>query len=194
MELREARKENDLISWTKYLEQIKNEFIHLPFVSLQNDFTILIHSIRLQSDFNSDGFDKVLGNGQIELDGKLAKKHENESSHCEFRGKNEYSNGIHQISFQIEKLANDGWIAFGIVHQSETMRTNSYNSPSMFGWSNKNQIYIAGIYSSNQTFSIIEKDFITLIVDCQKANIQLRNKRLNQFLEMPVEIGKCPFP
>lgn len=118
--------------------------------------------------------------------------------HCEVRGRNSYASGINIIKFRIEKMLNNQWISFGVLSKSTPMASNSYNSPSFYGWGqNTSQTFLNGSLQDGYAGydgDIKEKDMIELIINCDAKNIQLFNHRSNKRYEIPIDSSKCSFP
>ncbi|CAF0909653.1 unnamed protein product [Rotaria sordida] len=208
-DIKEGRENNDfseseLQQWTQKLEELKIE-LHNPInVSIQQDSIPLVTKIRIDYQDTSmhpqlnrpisDVFERVCGNAQIEENGCLILK-DDSTGHTEIRGKNQYNIGKHKFYFRIEQLASSGWIFFGIISKSEPMQYDSFYSPSSYGWSSKNQIYIGGDDEEyDENTEIFENDTIILLIDCDQKKILLQNNRLNRTRELLVDIKKCPFP
>jgi hypothetical protein len=197
-ELKEGREENDfseidLPQWTKKLEELKEELINPTTMTVQEDSTPLVTKICIGRRYTSDVFERVHRNTQIEENGRLVVK-DSSNGHTEIRGKNEYITGIHTFGFRVDQLVQNGWIFFGIISKSESMRAASYNSPSTYGWATENQIYVNGRNIGGQTLEIAQNDTIILLIDCDQRKIELKNERSNCTLKIPVDINKCPFP
>ncbi len=77
------------------------------------------------------------------------------------------------------------------------MQINSYQSPSSYGWSNRSQIFgagLTGLTGREQNGDAAQNDIIMLVIDCEQRKIELKNERSNRIMELPVDINKCPFP
>lgn len=197
-ELRQSREENDfseidLQQWMKKLEILKNEILNPTTIAIREDSTPLITNIRIDCQDTSDVFERVCGDARIDDNGRFVMK-DDFGSHTEIRGKNEYNTGRHAFRFRIEQLTRGGWIFFGIISKSEPMRTNSYSSPSNYGWATAHHTYVSGQNIGGQTIDIIQNDIITLLIDCNQRKIELKNERLNRTQELPIDINKCSFP
>ncbi|UJR10844.1 hypothetical protein I4U23_015032 [Adineta vaga] len=197
-ELRQGREENDfseidLHQWIQKLEELKNELHNPTTINIQEDSTTLISKIRIARQNTSDIFERVCGTVDIRDNGYLVVKH-NSNDHTEMRGKNEYSNGIHTLQFRIEQLIQNGWVFFGIISKLEPMRTLSYYSPSTHGWSNRGQVYTAGVHSFIKTIDVMKNDTIVLLINCDQRKIEMKNERLNRTQELSIDVDKCSFP
>jgi hypothetical protein len=196
-ELRQGREDNDfseidLRQWTQKLEELRKELVNPATISIQEDYTSLVTNIRIaRQDTTEDVFERVCGTAEIKENGLLVAKN-NSTGFTEIRGKREYNIGRHKLCFQVEQLA--GWSMFGIISKSQPMRTNSFSSPSAYGWSNQNEIWVSGSETHGETLEITQNDTIILALDCDQRKIELKNKRMNRGIELSVDINKCPFP
>ena len=196
-ELKEGREENDfseidLRQWMEKLEELKKELLNSTTILFREDSTPLITKIRIYRVEASDIFERVCGDAQINDNGCLIVKIS--AGVTEIRGKGEYNTGRHILRFQVEQLIHNGWMFFGIISKSQTMQTNSYVSPSSYGWTTQNQTYVSGQYRSERSYDVAQNDTIMLEIDCDRRKIELRNERSNRIMELPVDINKCPFP
>jgi hypothetical protein len=165
-DLRQGREDNDFIEtdlrqWTQKLEELKKELLTPTTIAIQEDSTPLVTKIRIDHRYTSDVFERVCGTAEIKENGRLVVK-DDIQSHTEIRGKNEYNTGIHTLHFRVEQLVQSGWICFGIISKSEPMHICSYKSPSSYGWSNRNQIYVGtgGQINHEETIEIIQNDTV----------------------------------
>ncbi|CAF4039328.1 unnamed protein product [Rotaria sp. Silwood1] len=184
--------ETDVNQWKEKMTKLENKLINPPFCDVVNDSIALINKIRID-DLCNDMFERTSGNTIFEENGRVVVK-DNSNSQTEVRGKNEYTSGRHTLCFQIEKLSNNGWIFFGIISKSESIRPNSYNSASSYGWQNQNHAAVGGQWIQGQGSDVAENDKIKLLFDCDNRLIQLINERTNRTIELRVDINKCPFP
>ena len=183
-ELQQAREdndflENDLQEWTRKLEIFKSELVNPVNIEVQESSTALVNQIHIDRQISSQKFDE---NPSIE------------SNHREIRGQNKYQTGCEKINFQIEQIRENDWFAVGILSASENKQNNLYSTSSSFGWSNQNEIIVAGQLTNQQTFDLIQNDQLILSIDCDQNKIQLTNQRLNQTVELTIDIDKCPLP
>jgi hypothetical protein len=197
-ELRQAREDNDYLEgdlqqWMEKLEELKLELLNPVNIGIQEDSTPLVTKIRIDRQDISDEFEPVYTNSSIQENGQLVVK-DDSLTYTEIRGKNEYQIGSHNIRFRIEQLVQSGWIAFGIISKSEPSGNKSYTLPSSYGWSNKNQIYIGGQVTREETIEIIQNDIVELLIDCDQQKIELKNERSDRTIELSVDINKCAFP
>jgi hypothetical protein len=195
-ELRQGREDNDfseidLRKWTQKLEELKTELLNPVNITIREDSTPLITNIGIDCQDATDVFERVCSNAQIKENGRLAV---GTGEHTEIRGKREYNTGRYTLRFGVEQLVQNGWIMFGIISKSESMKNTSYTSPSTYAWSNRNQIYANGLYKGEDTLEITQNDIIILTLDCDQRKIELKNKRMNRGIELSVDINKCPFP
>ncbi|CAF3574906.1 unnamed protein product [Rotaria sp. Silwood1] len=197
-ELRQAHDDNDFIEidlqkWTKKLEELKKELYNLTTVTIEEDSTPLVFKILIDCHNSSDVFQRVCGIAQIKENGCLIVK-DGVDDHREIRGKKEYISGQHILRFQIERLFGNLWIFFGIISKFESMQLYSHNSPSSYGWTTNNQIYVGGQCRCEQTSNAIENDTVTLSIDCDQRRIMLKNERTNCVMQLSIDTTLCPFP
>ena len=181
VQLRDGREENDFLEndlklWREKLEQLTREM-----------------STSINRRGTSDLFERLSGNGRIASNGQMIIK-EGPMEHAEFRGKNEYATGQHDLCFRVKKFLPSQWLLIGIITQSEPLRKDSYNSSSTYGCSNRGEIYQGHTGAAGKTFEIIEGDLLVLSIDCDRRKILLENERTNSTMEMSIDLSKCPFP
>jgi hypothetical protein len=197
-QLRQARDDDDFIEidldqWTQKLDELEKKMIDSKAILIEENSESFVRKIHVEYDDPSDIFQYVCGDIQIKENGYLIVK-DDWIGFSEVLGKKDYTTGQHRIQFKIEELLKNGWILFGIISKSESMNINSYIAPSSYGWTIRNQIYIAGQYQEGKNNDIIRKDIITLIIDCDQKKIQMKNERTGRVMELSVDIKKCPFP
>jgi hypothetical protein len=197
-QLQQARKDDDFIEidfdqWIRKLDELEKELLDVKTILIDGKSTLILRKIRAEHEETSDIFQYVCGDIQIKENGYLIIK-DDWIGFSEVLGKKEYITGQHTSRFQIEKLRENGWILFGIISKLESMNINSYNSPSSYGWTTQGQIYTVGQYHKRQKNDIIQNDIITLIIDCDKKKIQMKNERTSLVKELLIDINKCPFP
>jgi hypothetical protein len=192
-ELRQGREDNDYLEidlrqWIEKLDELKLELLNPVNITVHEDSTPLVTKIHVERQNGSDEFESVYSNSSVQV------KHDSQTL-TEILGRNEYQIGSHTIRFRVEKLISNGWIAFGIIAtQSERTPNNLCASPSSYGWSNQNQIYIGGQLTSEETIEIIQNDIMELFIDCEQQKIGLKNERLDKTMELTIDINQCPFP
>ncbi|CAF1071829.1 unnamed protein product [Adineta steineri] len=185
--------EIDLQRWTQKLEELRQEFLSPSTITLRENFTPYITSIYIDRHHTFDVFERVYGVAEIKENGNLTVQSDR-SGRTEIRGRNEYTSGRHKLRFRIEQFDPSGWISVGIISKAEPMGELSYESPFSYGWSNKDQVWIAGQWRRQQTIQILQNETIELLIDCNKAKIELKNERLERTKELSIDLTKCPFP
>jgi hypothetical protein len=197
-ELQQGRKNNDFIEtdlrdWEDKLNQLKEEIINPPNVVVREDFTKLISKLRVSLLDRQEIFERSSGNADFEDNGKVVYVKNGPDIYTEVRGKCEYTTGQHTLSLKVEEL--NGWILFGIISQSTPLNIHSYASPSCYGWYNgEDFVYEGGKIVCGPSNNALRNDTIHLVIDCDGRVIRLTNERMNQTLELQVDIQKCPFP
>lgn len=111
-------------------------------------------------------------------------------------GVNNYSNGVHDISFRIIKKGLSR-LFFGIYSsvkpRVETISSGYENS--VYGWWDIDSGVLNGTRLESGLEHIISiDDKIVLTLDCEQRQIQLYHIRENRVVIIPVDINKCPFP
>ena len=173
-ELRQGREdsdflEGDLRGWIDKLEALKLELLNPVNITVREDSTPLIRKIHIE---RQDTLESSRSNSSVLENGRLVMQDDSQAL-TEILGKNEYQIGSHTIRFRVEKLIENGWIAFGIIaRKSERTPSNLCASSSSYGWSNQNQIYLSGQLTNDETIEIGQNDVVELFID----------------------INKCPFP
>ncbi|CAF0996506.1 unnamed protein product [Adineta ricciae] len=185
--------ETDVREWTKKLEDLKEQLIKVPAVTVCEDYTKLISKISVSGFHGSEIFGQSTGNAGFEDNGKVVYVKNGNDLYTEVRGQCEYSSGLHTIFLRVEEYAH--WILFGIISKSTPLQIHSYASPSCYGWYNGvDFVYAAGVCIGGQGIDVIANDRVQLTIDCDNRLIRLINKRSGRTLELAVDIEKCPFP
>lgn len=198
-ELRQGREDNDYLEgdlkhWLQKLEELKLELLNPVNIAIHEDSTPLVTKIHVDRQEGSDAYESIYSNSSLQEKGRLIVKDDSQTP-TEICGKNEYQIGSHTIRFRVEQLIQNGWIAFGIIDtKSERTPNNLCTSSSSYGWSNQNQIYVAGQLTDEETIEIIQNDIVELFIDCEQQKIGLKNERSDRIMELSIDIDKCPFP
>jgi hypothetical protein len=197
-QLRQAHEDDDFVEidldqWTQKLHELEKNWIDAKTILIEEKLPPLVRKIRIEHEDASDIFQYVCGDIQIKENGYLIVK-DNWIGFSEVLGKKEYTTGKHRIRFKIEKLRENGWMLFGVISKLESININSYIASSSYGWSTKDQVFIAGQYHKGQSNDIIQNDIITLIIDCDQKKLQMKNEQTDRIMELSVNINKCPFP
>lgn len=190
--------ENDIKYWLEKLNELKRDFQTPKTINIyyENDQKqSFINKIKL-SKISIDSFHEIIGDLQIINNGYTI-LHGPSYGDATLRGKKEYSSGIHQFHFLIEKLGIPKWIFFGIISKDTPLQANLYKTPSVYGWAGHHQVWLNGNhhhqydgYKSDMNINNI----IELIIDCDRQKICLTNQSTLITYEIEVSLLKCPFP
>jgi hypothetical protein len=197
-ELQQGRKKNDFIetdlrAWEEKLNQLQKELINPPDVMVREDYTKLISKIRVHLFDPEEVFERSSGNADFEENGKVVYVKNGRDPYTEVRGKHGYTNGHHTLSLKVEQL--NGWFFIGVISESTPLQIHSYTSRSCYGWYNgEGFMYAGGVNIGGPSNDVAQNDTIDLVIDCDERVIRLINERINQTLELEVDIQKCPFP
>jgi hypothetical protein len=106
-----------------------------------------------------------------------------------------YGTGIHRIRFRIIAKKHEG-IFFGILTSMQHMIARASELPSVHGWRDFDRVIINGNaqLKARKEKNIEPGDEMTLIMDCDRAEISLTHHQLKQKVQMPVDLKKCPLP
>ncbi|CAF1565353.1 unnamed protein product, partial [Didymodactylos carnosus] len=161
--------ETDLEEWKKKLDRLKNDLTALSTISILEDDNltpfvskIIVTEARALVDF----FERPTGDIQMKDSGQVI-VHGQTSAHAAVRGRGEYSSGQHRFRFNIEQLGATKWVLFAVVSKNAPMQTNSYSTPSTYGWAGQDQVYINGVQSSYKS-DMEMNDTLELLVDCDR--------------------------
>jgi len=110
-------------------------------------------------------------------------------------GLNDYSNGIHQIRFRIEKKEVESFF-FGIVTSSQNTLLSVFQSDSsLYGWHvGKYTIEHGQIQQTSPEMNLSIGDEITMELYCDQKYIYFYCHRTRQFFNISVNTEHCPFP
>jgi hypothetical protein len=113
---------------------------------------------------------------------------------CSCSGIGRYSSGTHHIRIRIEKTKRSD-VFFGIVTTSEKMTGHTWLSPSAHGWWDLQCNIVCGKEQGKDANRMFRTgDEVTLILDCNNRQVQLKHHRIDTTVHMPVDIRQCPFP
>ncbi|CAF0912581.1 unnamed protein product [Didymodactylos carnosus] len=193
---------NQLREWNgKQLVNEKDKIVFDMPVGLEVQFAKLIRQLGFeQEQLTPEKFSKIFGGVKIEQDGKSVIHDGNGSSHSEIRGAKLYSYGIHRVQLKIEKMRNNYWIFIGIISSSQTqMQLDSFHSPTAYGWAaSKPCVYLNGQRHDGSYGSydgnLCEQDTVDLLINCDKNQIQLLNRRTLKTYEILIDPNFCPKP
>lgn len=185
--------ENDLNEWRQKLKNMKEELLNPEKIQIRDDFSPLV--LKLCVDFLdfSDRFHQSSGNTIFQDDFKVVVK-DKPDVHTDVRGKQEYQTAQRTLKFKIEQLPDNGWILFGITSKETALKSESFSSTTVYGWSTRNQVYKAGQLLLTTLNETLQNDIIQLTIDCDQRLIRFLNERTNRCLEMSVDPLCCPFP
>jgi hypothetical protein len=190
--------ESDLEQWKKKLDTMKKELAAPSTINVHHEkkATSLISKIIFDVSALTDFFERPTGDIQMEDNGSLI-LHGQTSTQASVRGRNDYSWGLHRFHFKIEHLGTVKWMFFGIVSKEAPSETESYRTPSSYGWAGHNQVYIDGV--DNPGFSEYKTDLeindtLELLVDCDQQIIHFINERTRRKYRLNVDSVKCSLP
>ena len=189
--------ETDLQDWRESLNALKENLTSpSPFYIRRHESNPLVQNVSVTFNERSDLFERVSdNNGRIDENGLVA-IHDTSYEYIEFRGKNEYVSGCHEIRLYIEQSA-DTWTFLGINSKSTPLQNDSYGTKSTYGWTNNNYVWSNGqpqLNTSNLRIDMKTNDIISLIFDCDNRRISMINQRTKAKYELDVNINYCPFP
>lgn len=112
-------------------------------------------------------------------------------------GCNRYASGTHHIRFQIDKRG-DLRAFFGIIASTDRVcRVISVDNDnrSLYGWWGLNILVQNGRIQRNQEKNeVLKYDQLTLTINCDEHEIQLKHHRTNRLLKLSIDLLSCPFP
>jgi hypothetical protein len=110
-------------------------------------------------------------------------------------GINRYGTGIHRIRFQIITKKNEG-IFFGILTSKQDITARAPELPSVYGWRDFDRTIVNGNaqLKAHKEKNIEPGDQLTLTMDCDHVKLALTHHRLNQKVQLSVDMSKCPLP
>jgi hypothetical protein len=179
--------EDDLREWSERLNELQRIFIEQQKIKIDED----ISSIPFISKISINR----ISNKLIRNDEKVLENfYEDYSPRNE---KDEYLFGKHLVQFKIEQYESHNSILFGITSKTTSHILNPYKNPTLYGWTEKNLVYLAGI--PEQNFNGYKSDFqnndiYILTIDCNQEMINLTNQRTNRSFDLNIDLTKCPFP
>jgi hypothetical protein len=203
--------ETQLTEWTAKLEKLKKELTMLSPVNMERDSNDTSFINRLSViEVPDDIFQESVGNIVIGDNGKVI-THGFWSSHGAVRGKDEYSSGCYRFNFKLEdfdKATLYGFF-FGIISKLSPLQKGNLHTNTSCGW-----LAPIGEYDSHQFrlnvinsrksknernyrdigWHIEKNDIFELLINCDRQQIRLTNKRTNKVDETTVDIDQCRFP
>lgn len=158
----------------------------------ENDYPIFEQFINRESP--SEKFIEVYGDILLSTDGLTGYAIASRYDGSCISGIRRYFSNVHPIRLRIEKK-NSVHLFFGIITGSEILKGNISNVKSAYGWWDLDSTIVNGkVRDRSQTKTISEDDSVTLILDCDNQQIQLKHHRTNTVVTLPVDIDQCPFP
>ncbi|CAF3450795.1 unnamed protein product [Rotaria sp. Silwood1] len=209
--LRSSRESNDfteieLEKWTEQIRELRRLIEKPVAIDIIEDENIQssIRLIKIKENFNEslrelcsytpEIFDQTIGSVTLSEKNFLATCSENYYHYSSVYGKNSYSAGIHRIRFRIENITMNS-LFFGILPTSQQIVPWILDSSSIYGWWGLERIIINGKEQSVKKDNILKiGDEVTLILNCENRQIQLKHHRTNRFVQLPIDIQKCPLP
>ncbi|CAF0906992.1 unnamed protein product [Adineta ricciae] len=108
-------------------------------------------------------------------------------------GSNRYSKGKHHIRLRVEQIHDS--IFVGVTNAAEDIKRADLFDRSLFGWWDLVRPVAAGhVQKSDDERVVRPGDDVTLILDCDSEQIQLRHHRTDRLVELLVDVVMCPFP
>lgn len=197
-ELKSTRKQNNVLEtdikrWRNQLIALQKNLITKPNLVLKTRSKTSIDEIHLFDLNVSECFERGTNNACFEEENRLVSIGNGSDLYTEVRGMKQYQTGEHFVRLHVEKVT--GWFLIGIINAFESLQTDSYISPSCYGWYNGHGfVYRAGQNSDENGHDLIENDVAQLIINCDQRFIRLINERTNKQLELQVDLQSCPFP
>ncbi|CAF0933677.1 unnamed protein product [Adineta steineri] len=199
--------EIDIEKWMKNLKELQMIFetpVNLNLLSdndSQSSINLITintqlsikHTSQISNKLIHERFDTVYGLTNISENGLVAQNiGDNYSRIC---GKNEYSSGVHQISFRLDEQTNSCPF-LGIISLTDVLNLREITLSSANGWLDLDYPIINGktqaIVFSNRT--IQSGDEVTLIIDCDNQEILLEHHRTKRLIRQSINLQQCPFP
>ena len=183
--------------WTQQLlelRQLLDKPSNLSLVEEPSSATS-IGLIRLQASTESHQERFVAMFGPCRLtEGNLVATHTNyRAGLSQITGAKLYASGQHSIRFLIEAKGSKN--LFLGVHSSSKNLSSSTFDQSVHGWWNLDYPIVNGESHGGQNNEIFQAgDEITLIVDCDQHEIQLKHHRTKRLVQIPIQARLCPLP
>jgi hypothetical protein len=151
--------------------------------------------IEKSSSFNDERFDQIVGEVTLSEQSLMATCYSsNWFSDSIVYGANRYSSEKHHIRFRIGKVGRTSMF-FGICTSSEKNSGTVVRDESRHGWWNLSEVVANGKFRNTGIKRVtMAGDEVTLILNCDKRQIQLQHHRTNLQVELCVDLDKCLFP
>jgi len=193
--------ETDLQVWTMKLNQLKKDLNTPKTILVKEDTYSVMPFINPISTIAvpNDSFGHSVGNTDIEDNGYVIKQGFLPPAGSA-RTMGEYTFGCHQFRFKIENLQNTSdrkWIFFGIVSKETLVPTQSYTSPTAYGWAGLNEVFCNGVKSvgfKGYKSDMKKNDTLQLLINCDLRTIRLTNERSHSKHQLEIDVNKCPLP
>ena len=140
-------------------------------------------------------FSQFVGNATFSVDRRLA-RHTGEADRSTMVCITQlYSSGMSQVDFGIESKTNR-YLFFGIVHGREETTRAVFQSPSLHGWMSPSMRVISSrkLPLNNNGGYFLENSVISLILNCNIAQLSLVQNRTNILERLPIDLRLCPLP
>lgn len=107
-----------------------------------------------------------------------------------------YIEGSHILRFKLNHFGPEALLLIGIASSISDEDQNEPLSTSFYGWSNKSEVYRAGVLdkTTHYTNDIHPNDTFQMTIMCEKTAIRLINERTQQLNQLDVDLDRCPFP
>jgi len=200
------RKDNfteiDLEKWNQQLNDLRNLLEKPTNLSLVQDkkCSSPIHRIKLIEQSLSpespceeltESFVVMYGPCQLSDDNRVVTHSDYRAGLSQITGHQNYSSGKHSIRFLIEKKGTKN-IFFGI--HSITKQSSTFDN-SIHGWWNFDYMLVNGESQGGDNNEIIQTgDRLTLTIDCDQSQIQLKHHQTKRRVCLPIQLQICPFP
>jgi hypothetical protein len=203
--------EIDIKKWLEQLQEVRKmlespatinidegetskSIIRLLRVRDQKHICLFNFAVQESNGYPNERFNEAVGEIIISEEGLVATCDVNSLlAYAVTYGANRYASGIHQIHFRINTIGNlDPF--FGIV-SSPGENTKSFSQNWFHGWWDLYGVVANGrVRLSNNDKLIRTGDEMTLTLNCDNPQIQLRHHRTNQIRQLHIDLQSCPFP
>ncbi|CAF1630581.1 unnamed protein product [Adineta ricciae] len=195
--------ETELTRWNDQLTELRRLIENSSSVSIVEDkqSQSLISAIQITRTNENpiwisprESFRLIFGPGELSDDRRVITQSNYRAGLSQISGTNEYSSGKHSTRFLIEKKDSKN-IFIGISSSAKQNPSPTFDH-SLHGWWNLNHMIINGESTGddNQHDLIQTGDELTLTIDCDHHQIQLRHHRTKQSMSISIKYGLCAFP
>lgn len=140
-------------------------------------------------------FSQFVGNATFSVDRRVA-RHTGEPDRSTMVCVTQlYSSGTSQVDFGIESKTNR-YLFFGIIHGREEATRAVFQSPSLYGWMSPSMRVMSSrkTPSNNNSSYFLENSVISLILNCNIAQLSLVQNRTNISERLTIDLHSCPLP